>query len=88
MARAGPGGFALDPVKCEIEFYHERRRALARYSVEAATPPAALALARAELAAEYPPGKPRRWLSLFEQAQRIGGQDPSGWVLHRIATRG
>jgi len=44
-------------------------------------------LARAALAAEHPPGKPRRWLSLFEQAQRIEGQDPSGWVLHRIATR-
>jgi hypothetical protein len=74
-------------VKCEIEFYHERRRALARYSVEATTPAAAVPLARAALVAEHPPGKPRRWLSLFEQAQRIEGQDPSGWVLHRIATR-
>ena len=87
MARAGHGAFALDPVKCEIEFYHERRRALARYSIEAATPTAAVALARAALVAEHPAGTPRRWLSLFERAQRIGGQDPSGWVLHRIATR-
>ena len=74
-------------MKCEIEFYHERRRALARYSIEAGTPAAAVVLARTALAAEYPAGRPRRWLSLFEQAQRIGGQDPSGWVLHRIATR-
>jgi hypothetical protein len=87
VARAGDNAFGLDPVKCEIEFYHERRRALARYSIEAATPAAAVALARAALAAEYPAGKPRRWLSLFERAQRIEGQDPSGWLLHRIATR-
>jgi hypothetical protein len=74
-------------MRCEVEFYHERRRALARYSVEAETPAAAVPLARAALVAEHPVGKPRRWLSLFEQAQRIGGQDSSGWVLHRIATR-
>ena len=74
-------------MKCEIEFYHERRRALAHYSIEAATPAAAVVLARAALNAEHPAGKPRRWLSLFEQAQRIEGQDPSGWLLHRIATR-
>jgi hypothetical protein len=74
-------------VKCEIEFYNERRCALARYSVEAATPIAAVALARAALVAEYPAGAPRRWLSLFEQTQRIEGQDPGGWLLHRVATR-
>jgi hypothetical protein len=74
-------------VKFEIEFYHERGRALARYSIEAATPAAAVPLARAALAAAHPEGKPRRHgLSLFEQAQRIGGQDSSGWVLHRIST--
>ena len=51
-------------MRCEVEFYHERGRSLARYSVDAA-----------------------HRLSLFEQAQRIGGQDASGWVLHRIAAR-
>lgn len=71
----------------EVEFYHERARSLARYRVEAATPAAAVPLARAALVAEHPGGTPRRPLSLFEQAQRIGGQDPSGWVLHRINTR-
>jgi len=86
---AGAGGrtSGLDPVTCEVEFYHERGHALARYSVEAATPAAAVPLAWAALVAEHPAGKPRRWLSLFEQAQRIGGQDPNGWVLHRIVTR-
>ena len=74
-------------MKWEIEFYHERRRALARYSVEAATPAAAVPLARAALVLEHPAGKPRRWLSLFEQAQRIEGQDPSGWILYRVANR-
>jgi hypothetical protein len=87
VARAGDRPFGLDAVKWEIEFYHERRRVLAHYSVEAATPTAAVPLARAALVAEYPAGKPRRWLSLFEQAQRIGGMDPGGWVLHRIAAR-
>ena len=72
---------------CEIEFYHQRRGALARYSVEAATPAAALPLAWAELRAAHPAGPPRRPRSLFEQAQRISGQDVSGWVLHRITTR-
>jgi hypothetical protein len=70
----------------EVEFYHERARSLARYSVQAATAATAVVQARAALVAEYPAGTPRRPLSLFEQAQRIGGQDPSGWVLHRIAT--
>lgn len=71
----------------EVEFYHERGRALARYRVEAATPAAAIPLARMALVAEHPAGAPRRRLALFEQAQRIGGQDASGWVLYRIAAR-
>jgi hypothetical protein len=87
VARAGDRASRLDAVKWEIEFYHERRRALARYSVEAGTPAAAVPLARAALVAEHPPDKPRRRLSLFEQAQRIEGQDPSGWLLYRVANR-
>jgi hypothetical protein len=70
----------------EVEFYHERKRALARYRVEALTPAAAMPLARAALVAEHPVAAPPRRVSLFEQAQRVGGQDPSGWVLHRIST--
>jgi hypothetical protein len=66
VARAGDRALGHDPVKCEIEFYHE---------------------ARAAFDAERPAGTPRRWLSLFERAQRIGNQDPSGWRLHRIAAR-
>jgi hypothetical protein len=65
-----------------MEFYNERRRALARYSIEAPTPAAAVRLGRAALLAEYPPTRAR--LSLFEQAERVGGQDPGGWVLYRI----
>jgi hypothetical protein len=87
VARADDRPFGLDAVKWEIAFYHEGRHALACYSVEATTPAAAVPLARAALVAEHPTGKPRRWLSLFEQAQRIGGVDSSGWVLHRIAAR-
>jgi len=71
-------------MKWKVEFYHERRRALAGYGVEAVTAAAAVSLARAALIAEHPVNTKRRRLSLFEQAQRIEGQDPSGWLLHRI----
>ena len=67
------------------EFYSERRGVLARYRVEAASPAAAVLLGRSALLAEYPPRSPRDRLSLFERAQRSGGQDVSGWVLYRIA---
>jgi hypothetical protein len=68
-----------------MEFYHERRRILARYAVEAPLPDAAVLLGRSALLAEYPPtAQPKGWLSLFKQAQRIEGQDPSGWILYRI----
>jgi hypothetical protein len=71
-------------MKWRMEFYSERRGTLARYVIEAPTPAAAVPPGRRALLAEYPPtGARRRW-SLFEQAQRVGGQDPSGWVLHRI----
>ena len=59
----------------EVEFYHGRRRALPRYNGLAVTPAAAMPLAPAALVAEHPAGPPRRQLSLFQQAQRIGGQD-------------
>jgi hypothetical protein len=72
-------------VNWELEFYNERRRILARYSVAAPTPSGALVLARGALLAEYQPTVFRRSRTLFEQAQRVGGQDAEGWVLYRIS---
>jgi hypothetical protein len=68
-----------------MEFYHERRGIMARYSIEAPLPPAAVLLGRAAVLAEHPPGRARGRPSLFARAQRLGGQDESGWVLYRIA---
>ena len=67
-----------------MEFYHERRAILARYAIEASLPGAAVALGWRALLSEHPPGPTRRRLSLFRQAQRVEGQDPSGWLLYRI----
>jgi hypothetical protein len=71
-----------------MEFYNERRGTLARYNVEAPLPAAAILLGWNALLAEYPPAQARRRLSLFERAQRVGGQDASGWVLYRISNNG
>ena len=67
-----------------MEFYHERRRILARYAIEAPLPEAAVLLGRSARLAEYPPTPTKGQLSLFERAQRVEGQDASGWVLYRI----
>jgi hypothetical protein len=69
-----------------MEFYNERRGILARYGVEAALPAAAVLLGRNALLADYPPAPARGRLTLFERAERAGGHDGSGWVLHRIGT--
>ena len=74
----------MEAMKWRLEFYNERRGILARYSIEAPLPGAALRLGRAALLAEHPPGGARRRLGLYERAQRIGGQDGSGWVPYRI----
>jgi hypothetical protein len=71
-------------VKWRLDFYHERRGALARYGIEAPTPAAAVELGRNALLAEHPPTPARRRLTLVERAERADGQDPSGWVLYRI----
>ena len=71
-------------MKWRLEFYSERRRTLVGYTVEADTPAAALELGRSALLAEYP-RTTRRTRSLFEQAERVGGQHADGWVLYRIA---
>ena len=69
----------------QLEFYSERRRTLARYQVEAQTPAAAQILGRQALLAEHRPPSARPAGSLFEQAQRVGGQNADGWILYRIA---
>ena len=70
-----------------VQFYHERRGLLARYSVEAALPPAAVVLGRRALYAEYPNGAaPARPTSLYQRA-RADAND-GGWVLYRIASVG
>lgn len=71
-----------------MEFYNERRGISARYDIEASLPAAAALLGLTAALADYPSppkkGRPR----LFERAERIGGQDASGWVLHRIVQAG
>jgi hypothetical protein len=67
-----------------MEFYNERRGILARYGIEAPLPAAAALLGLKAVLAEYPSPPRKGRLTLFEQAERIGGQDPSGWVLYRI----
>jgi hypothetical protein len=67
-----------------MQFYNERRRILARYGVEAPLPAAAVMLGWNAVRAEYPPPPRRGRSSLFERAERVGGQDASGWVLYRI----
>ena len=67
-----------------MEFYHERRRILARYDVEAPLPPAAVVLGRRALLAEHPSPSPARRVSLFRQAQLVEGQNADGWILYRI----
>lgn len=74
-------------MKWRLEFYSERREALARYTVEAPAPGVALELGRRALRTEYP-STARGTQSLFEQAQRIGGQAADGWALYRIAKDG
>jgi len=67
-----------------MEFYHERRAILARYAIEAALPGAAVVLGWRALLSEHPVTPTKGRLSLFRQAQRVEGQDPSGWLLYRI----
>ena len=67
-----------------LEFYNERRGMLARYRVEASLPAAAVQLGRAALAAEHPSTPRTTRPGLFERAKSAGGQDATGWILHRI----
>ena len=72
-------------MKWIVEFYHERRRLLARYGVEAPLPAAAVVLGRQALRAEHPSPPPARRVSLFKQAQLVEGRNADGWILYRIA---
>jgi hypothetical protein len=71
-------------MRWRMEFYSEPRAILAGYGVEAPTPAAAVRVGRDALLAEYPPIPSPRRRSLFERARRVGGEDPSGWVLYRF----
>lgn len=71
-----------------MDFYNERRRILARYAIEAPLPAAAVLLGWNAVLAEHPSTPRRSRLSLFERAERVGGQDASGWVLYRIVNNG
>ena len=73
-------------MKWRLQFYNERRGILAHYSIEAPLPAAAVQLGRQAGLAEHPPGPAPRRLSLLARAERIGGQDDSGWVLYRIGS--
>jgi hypothetical protein len=71
-------------MKWLMQFYNERRGVRARYGIEAPLPAEAVRLGWKAVLAEHPstPRGGRR--SLFERAQRVEGQDASGWVLYRI----
>ena len=71
-------------MKWRLEFYHERRALLARYAVDASVPAEAVRLGWKAVLAEHPSIPRRGRLSLFQRAQRVGGEDESGWVLYRI----
>ena len=71
-------------MKWRLQFYNERRGILARYIIEAPLPAAAVLLGQDAVHAEYPSPPRRGRPSLFERAERVGGQDASGWVLYRI----
>ena len=71
-------------MKWLLQFYNERRGILAPYSIEAPLPAAAVLLGQKAVLAEYPTPLRRGRPSLFERAERLGGQDASGWVLYRI----
>ena len=72
-------------MKWRMQFYNERRGILAPYDIDAPLPAEAVRLGWKAVLAEHPPTSRKRRPSLFELAERIGGQDASGWILYRIA---
>jgi hypothetical protein len=67
-----------------IDFYNHRLGRVARYDIEAPSPAAALAAGQQARLAQYPAGGTPRRPTLFQRAERIGGEDGSGWVVYRI----
>jgi hypothetical protein len=68
-----------------VDFYNRRRALVVRYDVVAPSAATAVVLGRQALLAQHPPAPARGRPSLFERAERIGGEDGSGWILYRIA---
>ena len=68
-----------------VDFYHQRRALVARYDIDAPSAATAVVLGRQALLANHPAAPRRQRPSLFECAERIGGQDGTGWILYRIA---
>jgi hypothetical protein len=75
-------------MKWLMQFYNERRGILARYGIEAPLPAEAVRLGWQAVLAGHPSTPRGSRLSLFERAQRVEGQDASGWVLYRIVKEG
>jgi hypothetical protein len=71
-------------MKWVMQFYNERRGILARYGIEAPLPTEAVLLGWKAVLAEHPSNRRGSRPSLFQRAERAGGQDASGWVLYRI----
>ena len=71
-----------------LTFYNERSRRLACYDVEARLPEEAVRLGWNAVLAEHPSTPRGGRLSLFERAERAGGQHSSRWVLYRLANVG
>ena len=71
-------------MRWRIEFYHERRGALAHYDVDARLPGEAVLLGWNAVLAEDPSLPRSGRMSLFDRAQAVSRQDASGWVLYRI----
>jgi hypothetical protein len=72
-------------MKWVVDFYHQRRAIVARYNVDAPSAATAVVLGRQAVLAEYASAPARGRPSLFERAERIGGQDVTGWIVYRIA---
>ena len=71
-------------MRWRMDFYHQSRGILARYSIESPLPAAALELGWSALAADYPLVASRRRSRARLRTDRAGGQDGGGWQLHRI----
>ncbi len=71
-------------MKWVVDFYNQRRALVARYDVDAPSAASAVVSGRQAMLAEYPPARAPGPPSLFERAERVGGQDGSGWIVYRI----